>query len=56
MNEVTHYKVWIHVEGLDDVGDCVEGDDYHEPVEAGVCATLEEAEHLRATLIEAAGQ
>jgi hypothetical protein len=29
------YKVWIHIEGLNKDGDCIEGDDYFEPREAG---------------------
>lgn len=29
------YKVWIHIEGLNKDGDCIEGDEYFEPREAG---------------------
>jgi len=31
----TRYKVWIHIEGQNKDGDCIEGDDYFEPREAG---------------------
>lgn len=50
------YKVWIHIEGLNQDGDTVEGDDYHEPREAGCFHTVEEAERLRDALLAAAGQ
>ena len=55
MKKVKSYKVWIHIEGIDKHGDCLEGDDYHEPREAGHVDTLEEAERLRDTLLEEAG-
>lgn len=29
------YKVWIHIEGITEGGDVIEGDDYFEPVEVG---------------------
>lgn len=53
--QVTSYKVWVHIEGVNDEGDCIEGDSYHEPIEAGTRATLEEAQALRDRLLEAAG-
>jgi hypothetical protein len=53
--KVDHYKVWVHIEGLSKDGDCIEGDDYHEPREAGCVKTPEEAERLRDTLLETAG-
>jgi len=50
--KVVKYKVWLHIEGLDKYGDCVEGDDYHEPNEAGCFKTLEEAVDFRDFLLE----
>ncbi len=50
------YKVWIHIEGLNQDGDTVEGDDYHEPREAGCFATVDEAERLRDALLVVADQ
>jgi len=55
MPKVKQYKVWVHIEGLNKDGDCIEGDDYHEPTEAGCVDTLEEAERLRDALLEVAG-
>jgi len=49
-NKVTHYKVWIHIEGLNADGDTVEGDEYFEPHEVGAFDTAEEAEELRCKL------
>ena len=49
------YKVWVHIEGLNEEGDCIEGDDYYEPREAGCVDTLEEAERLRDNLLDVAG-
>jgi hypothetical protein len=49
--KVKKYKVWIHLEGLDAQGDCIEGDDHHAPEEAGCFTTLLEAESLRAFLL-----
>ena len=54
MSEVVEYKVWIHIEGLDEDGDCVEGDSWHEPREAGCFASLQSAEGLRDMLLDAA--
>ncbi len=54
-SKVKKYKVWVHIEGLNKDGDCIEGDDYHEPREAGCVETLEEAERLRDVLLDAAG-
>jgi len=50
--KVTHYKVWIHIEGLDKHGDCVEGDDYHEPREVCCTKTLAAAEIVRNAILE----
>ena len=47
------YKVWIHLEGLNKDGDCVEGDDWHEPREAGCFRSLEIAESFRNMLLDA---
>lgn len=54
MSKVVKYKVWVHIEGLNKVGDCIEGDGHHEPREAGCFKTLLEAEHLRDLLLETA--
>ncbi len=51
MSKATHYKVWIHIEGLNDEGDMVEGDEYNEPREAGCFATREQAAELRDVLL-----
>lgn len=50
-NKVENYKVWVHIEGLNEDGDCIEGDEYFEPREAGCVKTAEEAESLRDSLI-----
>lgn len=49
--KVEQYKIWIHIEGLDADGDCVEGDDYHQPHEVACVQTLTQAEELRDRLI-----
>lgn len=54
-SKVKKYKVWLHIEGLNKDGDCIEGDDYHEPREAGCVETREEAERLRDALLDVAG-
>lgn len=51
-NKVTHYKVWIHIEGLNETGDVVEGDEYFESNEVGCVDTLTEAEDLRELILE----
>lgn len=55
MSKVVKYKVWVHIEGLNKEGDCIEGDGHHEPREAGCFKTAEEAEHLRDLLLNIAG-
>jgi hypothetical protein len=55
-NKVTHYKVWIHVEGLDKDGDQVEGDDHFLPREAGCVVRKAHAEALRDALADAADE
>lgn len=52
MSKVKSYKVWVHIEGLDKHGDCIEGDDYHEPREAGEFDTPEAAEAHRDALLD----
>jgi hypothetical protein len=47
MSNVKEYKVWIHIEGLDKNGDCIEGDSFHEPHELFCTYTLEHAEAIR---------
>ena len=47
MDEPTKYNVWIHIEGVDEDGDCVQGDDYFEPHKVGTFNTVEGAESLR---------
>ena len=54
-SKVKKYKVWLHIEGLNKDGDCIEGDAYYEPHEAGCVKTLEEAERLRDALLDVAG-
>lgn len=55
MSGATHYKIWIHIEGLDKDGDCVEGDEFFEPHEAGCFKTSAKAEDLRSKLVDIAG-
>ena len=55
MSKVDHYKVWIHIEGLNEDGDCVEGDEFFEPHEAGCFKTPAKAESLRSKLVDIAG-
>jgi len=54
-SKVKKYKVWVHIEGLNKDGDCIEGDEYYEPCEAGCVKTPEEAERLRDALLDVAG-
>lgn len=53
-SKVAKYKVWIHIEGVDRNGDCVEGDEFHEPHSAGEYTTRFMAEKLRNRLIDIA--
>lgn len=55
-NKVVKYNVWIHIEGVNRDGDCIEGDDIHEPVEAGEFKKLEDAEYLRDLLLRVNGK
>lgn len=41
------YKVWIHLEGCNNDGDCIEGDEYHEPLKAFETRSIEMAESVR---------
>lgn len=50
--KVTKYKVWVHIEGLNEDGDCIEGDEFHEPREAACVKTLKEALSCQDTLID----
>ena len=50
-SKVKKYKVWVHIEGLNKDSDCIEGDDYHEPREAGCVTSLAKAEQLRDELL-----
>jgi hypothetical protein len=54
MARAKSYKVWIHIEGLDSYGDCIEGDEYHEPQEAACVKSLEKATEIAAFLLEMA--
>ena len=56
MSKVFAYKVWVHIEGIDEGGDCVEGDDYYGPEEAGVFDTSDEAEDLQGFLVDVADE
>lgn len=46
------YKVWVHTEGVNEEGDCVEGDEFYEPRQAGSFDTAEEAERFRDGLLD----
>lgn len=48
------YKVWVHIEKVTAGGDVLEGDEFHEPHEAGCMKSLKKAQQLVDTLIEAA--
>ena len=54
MDEPAKYNVWIHIEGVDADGDCIQGDDYFEPHKVGTFNTVEGAESLRYRLFRAA--
>ncbi len=56
MSKPTHYKVWVHVEGLNAEGDIIEGDSYYEPREAGCFATSDEAMNLQTDLLNFASE
>jgi hypothetical protein len=56
VSKVFAYKVWVHIEGIDEGGDCVEGDDYYGPEEAGVFDTSDEAEDLQGFLVDVADE
>ncbi|MFA5375901.1 MAG: hypothetical protein WC455_09180 [Dehalococcoidia bacterium] len=56
MSKVTHYKVWLHIEGLDKNGDCIEGDDFHEPREVARTRTREKAEVIVDAILTVAGK
>jgi hypothetical protein len=40
---VVRYKVWAHIEGVDEDGDCIRGDEYFEPHLLGEFDTPDEA-------------
>jgi hypothetical protein len=48
-DKCVEWKVWLHVEGLNDAGDQVEGDDFFMPVELGSFDTREDAEDFAET-------
>ncbi len=52
MSKPTHYKVWVHIEGLNAEGDIIEGDENHEPREAGCFATSEDAVDFQNELLD----
>jgi hypothetical protein len=52
MNKKSSYKVWVHIERVTEDGDVLEGDEYHEPHEAGEFDTLEAAEAHRDAMID----
>jgi hypothetical protein len=45
------YKVWVHIEGLNKEGDCIEGDGYFEPREAGEFEREYDAVRLRDAIL-----
>jgi len=49
-DKCVEWKVWLHVEGLNDEGDQVEGDDYYQPVELESFDTREDAEDFAGTV------
>lgn len=51
MARVTKYRVSIHVEGLNDDEDTLEGDEYHEPRELLVTKKLTDAEMFIAYIL-----
>ena len=56
MSKVTHYKVWLHIEGLDKNGDCIEGDDFYMPKEVARTRTREKAEVIVDAILTVAGK
>lgn len=56
MSKVTHYKVWLHIEGLNKDGDCIEGDDFHEPREVTRTRSREAAEAVVDAILKKAGK
>lgn len=56
MSKVTHYKVWLHIEGLDKNGDCIEGDDFYMPKEVARKRKREQAEAMVNAILMVAGK
>lgn len=52
--DAVKYKVWIHIEGTDKDGDCVEGDEFFEPEEVGCFSSARKAENFRDELADVA--
>jgi hypothetical protein len=49
--KVAKYNVWIHIEGVNKDGDCIEGDEYYEPLKAGSFKNLAAATALQEHII-----
>jgi hypothetical protein len=47
MSRVSAYNVWVHIEGVDAEGDCLEGDEFHEPHKLACFRRLSLAEDFR---------
>lgn len=56
MSKVTHYKVWLHIEGLNKDGDCIEGDDFYMPKEVARTRSREKAEVMVDAIMTVAGK
>ena len=50
--KVHHYNVWVEIEGVNEDGDYIEGDGFHEPYKIGECDTLADAEHTRDVAVD----
>jgi hypothetical protein len=55
MSKVTQYKVWLHIEGLNVDGACIEGD-VHEPREVMSTRSLDKAEAMVDAILTVVGK
>ena len=55
-DKCVEWKVWLHVKGLDDAGDQVEGDDFFMPVELESFDTREDAEDFAGAVEASCGR
>lgn len=56
MERLVKYNVWIHIEGVNEDGDTIQGDDFFEPHKLGAFDTGVEAEEFRDMVEERCGQ